>query len=74
MAYIKLLKDDISVGTHVHKAGDIVNVPDRRAESMVRYHEGIPVEGPEDTPSPPRIETATVAHKTAERATAPRQR
>lgn len=73
MAYVRLLKDGISVGTAVHKTGDVINVPDRRADAMVRYGEGVIVAGPEAIPDPP-IETATVNPKHAERAVGARQR
>jgi hypothetical protein len=73
MAYVRLLKDGISVGTVVHKAGDIVNVPDRRADAMVRYQEGVIVAQPEAKPDPP-FEVATVNPKHAERAVGARQR
>jgi hypothetical protein len=74
MAYVRLIKDGISVGTTVHNRGDVVEVPDRRADAMVRYGEAtiVPQPGPSHDAAPP-IEHATIPPK-AERAVAPRQR
>lgn len=73
MAYVRLLKDGISVGNIVHKTGDVINVPDRRADAMVRYMEGVLVAGPDALPEQP-IEMSTVNPKHAERAVGARQR
>lgn len=63
---LRLLKDNIVVGTVVHKAGDVVTVPPRRAEAMLKYREAVPH-------APDLIGQAT-APDAPERATAPRQR
>jgi hypothetical protein len=63
---VRLLKDNIVIGTQVHVKGDVVSVPARRAEGMLRYQEAVL--------HAPVIESATAGQNRAERATSPRQR
>jgi hypothetical protein len=78
MAKVKLLKDGITVGTHTHVAGDVVDVPDRRADQIVKYGEGqLVADVPAAKRAPgitPPIETAKAPVEAAERATSPRQK